>query len=335
MKNICEMGQKLNHNIYVITDDHHTEEKKYDQIQNFSIVRVKGIKILRSFLIKKLINQALLKNKFDMIFFDSWKILKIFPYHHVKKNNIKVLIHGNELLKEKNRLKMTQAFLKANLIISNSIFTKNLFNKITSSNSQISKIPIKIVYPAFINQISNQTPKKKYDLITVSRLEFRKGHHLVLEAIKNLKIKKSLKISYLIFGSGPESKNLGLLAKKFAISEQIYFKNEGDIYHHFDQSKVHILPSIHDEKNFSIEGFGISNVEAASRGLPCIVSQSGGLKESVCKNGFVVKEGSISDIEEAIEKILFNDEIYKNFSINSIKWSEEFISNKKFNEYLC
>ena len=57
----------------------------------------------------------------------------------------------------------------------------------------------------------------------------------------------------------------------------------------------------------SIEGFGISNVEAASYGLPCIVSNSGGTPESIGKNGIIVKRNSsIKWISDYCKEFIIN-----------------------------
>ena len=80
-------------------------------------------------------------------------------------------------------------------------------------------------------------------------------------------------LKYAILGDGPELSRLKDLVIKHSLSEQVDF-----IYHDypsekiFKNSSVHIMPTLTTPE--SIEGFGISNVEAASFGLPCIVSLS-------------------------------------------------------------
>ena len=81
----------------------------------------------------------------------------------------------------------------------------------------------------------------------------------------------------------------------------------------------------------SIEGFGISNVEAASYGLPCIVSNSGGTPESIGNNGIIVKENNPKHLVEAIINILKK---YKSYSRKSYTFANNFESNKKIKEYL-
>ena len=81
----------------------------------------------------------------------------------------------------------------------------------------------------------------------------------------------------------------------------------------------------------SIEGFGISNVEAASFGLPCIVSNSGGTPESIGDNGIIVKE---NDPKYLVKSIISIFKKYKSYSRKSYKFARNFESNKKIKEYL-
>ena len=81
----------------------------------------------------------------------------------------------------------------------------------------------------------------------------------------------------------------------------------------------------------SIEGFGISNVEAASFGLPSIVSSSGGTPESIDQNGYIINE---NDINELSNKISLSLENYSELSKKSLIFASNFEKNTKIKEYL-
>ncbi|MBI2595334.1 glycosyltransferase family 4 protein [Candidatus Daviesbacteria bacterium] len=59
------------------------------------------------------------------------------------------------------------------------------------------------------------------------------------------------------------------------------------------------------------EGFGLTVLEAASFGIPAIVSRVYALPEVVedGKNGFLIKPGSIKELEKALEKLITNPEL--------------------------
>ena len=117
---------------------------------------------------------------------------------------------------------------------------------------------------------------------------------------------------------------------KFNLLKQVSFIDENikssKIY---NESKIHIMPTITTPD--SIEGFGISNIEAAAFGLPCIVSDSGGTPESVNNNGKIVKENNFEDLTKGIIDVInYQDKLSK----KSHQFAKKFINIKKINEYL-
>tara|TARA_Y100001935_G_C17045248_1_gene379257 strand:- start:316 stop:648 length:333 start_codon:yes stop_codon:yes gene_type:complete len=97
----------------------------------------------------------------------------------------------------------------------------------------------------------------------------------------------------------------------------------------YKNSSVHIMPTISTPE--SIEGFGISNVEAASFGLPCVVSNSGGTPESIGDNGIIVKE---NDPKQLVKSIIDIFKKYKSYSRKSYLFANKFESSKKIKDYL-
>ena len=232
------------------------------------------------------------------------------------------------IVSESSEKKIINSLNKADLIIYNSQFTKN---KTFKNFKNLKKFNHKIIYPAFIKKISkNKNNKKKYDLCTVARLEYRKGHHLVFEAMSILRNDYKISLKYAILGDGPELSRLKDLVMKFSLQKQV------DFIHHnissekiYKNSSVHIMPTISTPE--SIEGFGISNVEAASFGLPCVVSNSGGTSESIGNNGIIVKE---NDPKQLVKSIIDVFKKYKSYSRKSYEFANNFESNKKIKEYL-
>ena len=266
MTNIAQHAFNKQNKVTVLSDGSKLFSSDFDRKCKFDIHRFDQIKFLRKRIKSSFAQNFLNKNKIDIIFFDSWKSLELF-------NNITdikkiCLAHGNEILELRNKHRILNSLNKADLIIYNSQFTKN---KTFKNFKNLKKLNHKIIYPAFIKKISkNKNNKKKYDLCTVARLEYRKGHHLVFEAMSILRNEYKIILKYAILGDGPELSRLKDLVLKFSLQNQV------DFIHHdvssekiFKNSSVHIMPTITTPE--SIEGFGISNVEAASYGLPCIV----------------------------------------------------------------
>ena len=273
MTNIAQYAFAARNKVIVLSDGSKFASSDFDSKCKFDIFRFDQIKFLRKKIKFSFAQNFLKNNKIDIIFFDSWKSLEPFNYAIGAKKIC--LVHGNEILKLSSKSRILNSLNKADLVIYNSKFTKN---KAIKNFKSLKKINHTIIHPAFIKKISKNKIKKKYDLCTVARLEYRKGHHLVFEAMSVLRNKYNIILKYAILGDGPELSRLKDLVIKHSLLEQVDF-----IYHDypsekiFKNSSIHIMPTLTTPD--SIEGFGISNVEAASFGLPCIVSNSGGTPE--------------------------------------------------------
>jgi len=324
MTNIATQSSKLEHNVSVLADGSKSNSLSFDNQQNFEIKRFDQIKFFRN-KIKSSFANDLLKNKnFDLIFFDSWKSLEHF--NNITQIKKVCLIHGNEILNLKKKERIFKSLKKVDKILFNSNFTKKLFYK---QLPELNDLPSTVIFPAFIENINYIDDKKKYDLCTIARLEYRKGHHLVLGALTKLKKEKNLILTYAILGDGPELSKLKDLVVKNNLLHQVDFINNTNSSNVYKQSKIHVMPTITTPD--SIEGFGISNVEAASYGLPSIVSSSGGTPESIDQNGYIVNE---NDIDELSNKISLTLEKYPELSEKSLIFAKNFENNIKIKEYL-
>ena len=325
MTNIAQYAFATRNKVIVLSDGSKFASSDFDSKCKFDIFRFDQIKFLRKKIKLSFAQNFLKNNKIDIIFFDSWKSLE--PFNHAISAKKICLVHGNEILKLSSKDRILNSLNKADLVIYNSKFTKN---KAIKNFKSLKKINHTIIHPAFIKKISKNKIKKKYDLCTVARLEYRKGHHLVFEAMSVLRNKYNIILKYAILGDGPELSRLKDLVIKHSLLEQVDF-----IYHDypsekiFKNSSVHIMPTLTTPD--SIEGFGISNVEAASFGLPCIVSNSGGTPESIGRNGIIVKE---NDTKQLVKSIIDIFKTYKSYSRQSYLFANKFESNKKIKEYL-
>ena len=325
MTNIALESFNLKNDVTVITDGSRSVNLTYDSSQKFNIYRFDQIKFLRNKIKSNFAKKLFDSKKFDVIFFDTWKSLE-----HIENKSIKkiCLIHGNEILNINKKKRIFKSLSKADILIFNSNYTLGLFNQYYPELNYKNK---KVIYPAFI-EATNKSYKSEYefDLCTVARLEYRKGHHLVLKALHEIKKNSDYKLKYAVLGNGPELYNLKNLTLKYNLNEQVkFFNGTTDSADIFKISKLHIMPTI--TMPSSIEGFGISNVEAASHGLPCIVSSSGGTPESIYDNGIIVKENDLTNLTQSIFESLENIEKFKT---KSYEFASKFEKKIKINEYL-
>ena len=325
MTNIATQASNKNYKITVLADGSKIKSSSFDTKQKFEIYRFDQLKFLRKKIKSNFASNQIKKEKFDMIYYDSWKSLEGF---NEKINAKKIcLVHGNEILNLGKKERIIDSLSKSDKIIFNSFFTQKLFLK---NFKGFPKKKLSVIYPAFIDLTKTSYSKKKYDLCTVARLEYRKGHHLVLESLFQIYKKYNIKLSYAILGNGPELSHLKDLVMKYNVLDQVTFiEPTTEIRKLYSLSKIHIMPTITTPD--SIEGFGISNVEAASHGLPCIVSNSGGSPESINQNGIVIKENNLRELINAILEVKKN---HLKLSKKSLVFAKKFQNSLKIREYL-
>ena len=350
--------------LFVFADSkNRLKEQKYDKKQQYEIIRYKGIKIIRrrrkSLDIKKFIS---IKKNVHFIICDTWKsaenLIKIVDLKSIK---ILCLAHGNDILTKRSLIKkrrLEKVFSKVKYIIANSYFTRNKIKNLSINSSKI-----KVIYPG-INRINLPSKKQnlfgKYNyfkpiLITIARLEKRKNHIKIIYAINELLYEQKIVTSksilvflllkeynnllYLIAGDGPEKKRLSKIINKLNLNRNVKLLgkvNEKEKASLFNISDLHIMPTIDDKYSHSIEGFGISYIEAGMFGVPSISSGIGGTKESVINNktGIICDPNNIFSIKNSIKKILNDQKNYKKISVNAKNFSKRFIWDNVIKSYI-
>lgn len=154
-------------------------------------------------------------------------------------------------------------------------------------------------------------------VLNLGRLDPEKNVGAVIEAFLAAE-QKMPNIQLVIVGDGVDRPRLEKIAKK---SANIHFLGRimpPDLYEIYKLGDVFATAS-------EIETQGIVLIEAAATGLPLIAVDKGAVSE-VCingENGFLCRPGDVSEISEAMVKILSNDKLRKSFSEKSIKIAKE------------
>ena len=172
-------------------------------------------------------------------------------------------------------------------------------------------------------------------IITVARFDKRKGHDKILMLIKNLK-SKFPKIKYISVGSGVEENNLVKLSKELSLEKEVRFLkniNEDLKLALISVSNLFLMPS-RIEKN-SVEGFGISFIEAASYGVASIGGKDGGASDAITHNktGLICNGEDLNSIYDSVID-LFKNEKFIIYGKNAKNFSENFHWNKVVKKYL-
>ena len=160
-------------------------------------------------------------------FFDHWKSIENIELSTLNKTKSFCLIHSKEINHPSGsslNKRMIKSLSKANFIIANSNFTKNLLGKLGYQKDNVKVINPGCNYPISINNKSKDFANKIYGdsfprLITISRLDGRKSHRNILMTIKNL-LPKFPNLKYVSVGDGEEKDNLKKLCEELSLSNE-------------------------------------------------------------------------------------------------------------------
>ena len=334
----------LNHGPVKVFANEFSNSDSYDKKTQMNIERVKGLKLFRKYRKANLVNNFIKENlNIRAIIADHWKSLELLDENSLKRFKTFCLLHSKEINHEKGtslNKRLIKSTNKAMFIIANSNFTKELANKVGIDPLKIHVIFPGIKKPKIIDENFKIEAEKIYSnsfprIITVARLDKRKGHDKILMLIKNL-ITKFPKIKYVSIGFGEQENNLIKLSKELKIDQHVTFlKNidENLKLALLASSNLFLMPSRIEKK--SVEGFGISFIEAASYGIGSIGGKDGGASDAISDN----KTGLIcdgNDLNSIYEKTIdfFSNENFKKFGKAASQFSEDFHWNKVVKNYL-
>lgn len=192
------------------------------------------------------------------------------------------------------------------------------YSRMKIPNDKIVIIPNGIDLTLYNNLPPKGLFKNKYGiagdkkvLLYLGRIHSIKGINLLIEAFSNINEEIS---NVTLVVAGPDDGYLNKLKKqvlKLGIAEKVIFT--GPIYGQeklsaYIDADVYILPSLY-------ESFSNTILEAWACGTPVILTESCAISTLAQKAGMVVRRNS-NDMAEGIKKIIFDDELSRNYIRN-------------------
>ena len=113
-------------------------------------------------------------------------------------------------------------------------------------------------------------------ILLVGRLVYEKGFHLALDALPGL-IRRLGNVRFLVVGSGTAEAELKAQAERLGLHDHGTFLGwlgDDELHSLYRIADLTVVPSIY-------EPFGLVALEAMASGCPCIVADTGGLREVV------------------------------------------------------
>ena len=144
-------------------------------------------------------------------------------------------------------------------------------------------------------------------MLLVGRLVYEKGFQLALEALPPI-IERVGNVRFLVAGSGTHEEELKEQAEQLGLMEHGTFMGwiGDDVLHSLYRiADLCVVPSLY-------EPFGLVALEAMASGCPCIVADTGGLREVVPageKVGLRFNGGDPEHLGVMIERMLTDDEL--------------------------
>ncbi len=174
-------------------------------------------------------------------------------------------------------------------------------------------------------------------ITTLARVEERKGHMFILNALTKVK-EKFPKVLYLIAGKGPYLENIKNITKEKNLEKNVKFLGwitEPEKSLILKKSDLFVMtPTTVGE---SVEGFGMAYIDASFHGVASIGSDSGGVSDAILNNktGIICESGNQKMITEKILFLLENKELRQDMGAKGkIRANESYAWDKKIIEYI-
>lgn len=227
-----------------------------------------------------------------------------------------VWVYGGEVVKFRNEKPVFGILLsvlkEADSVVVNSEFTRGVYLKLGVPAEKILTITPAVDTGCFTPGIDVSDLKARWDIcnkrviMTVARLSERKGHDTVMRALARLR-PEFPDLAYLIVGTGPDEKRLRMLAQEVGVADRVVFCGavaDEELARYYNVCDIHVMPNRQVKGADTLEGFGLSFIEASACAKPVIGGRSGGSCEAVEDRvtGFLIDP---LDADELAEKIAF------------------------------
>jgi glycosyltransferase involved in cell wall biosynthesis len=251
--------------------------------------------------------------------------LSSFNHHKTNKPKLVITLRGGDTYIKPWIYPRWKDFYKSNSSYIDAFITVSEDQKKYLQRWGVPKNKIHVI-PVSFGLKSKAVPKypdsSTIKIVSAHRMCWEKNIEGNLRVVKLL-IDRGYNVQYDIYGDGPDKGQVHYLTDKYQLNEVVTIHGKIDNASFKEQLKNFdfFLQLSHSE------AFGASVIEAQSMGIPCIVSNSGGLPEAIIagKTGYCLDSYNTVKASDYIEELFRNKEIYHSFSNAAIE-----NSNKKF-----
>jgi phosphatidylinositol alpha-1,6-mannosyltransferase len=247
-----------------------------------------------------------------------------------------IYAHGEEiqsgLTSRKFKWLLPKIYDRAFAIIANSSNTNRLLQEIGVMPSKIHIIHPGVDTQQFIRGMtSSEVIKNRYNLcqkrilLTVGRLQRRKGHDMVIKALPRIK-QRFPNVHYVVVGTGEELSSLQKLASEEGVTDSVLFAGyvpDHEIPSYYAACDIFLMPNRQIEAD--IEGFGMVFLEASAAGKPVIGGKSGGTDDAILDGitGLRINGDNVDQITDAVLALLSDPQKASALGANGRRWVQE------------
>ena len=226
-------------------------------------------------------------------------------------------------------------YKKADKVLCISRFTqKQILKRIDLKNTAV--VNLGVNFDKF-QKISKKIKQRKEKIIlSVGALTTRKGYHVSIPAIAEIR-KRYKDIKYYIVGGKPPKLYLDLVKKHNLGNNVKFFQNisDEDLIKLYYQADVFLLTPITVDDN-DFEGFGLVYLEASACGKPVIGTYNCGAEDAIMNNvtGLLVPQNNIKKTAETVLKLLDNPELAEKLGKNGKKRAQQMSWDNVVKKYI-
>ncbi len=290
------------------------DNQNYAPQANYALQRFGGWRPLRRWKKRHAVAGLFDTRIIEGVFCDSWKSIEALP--KVFSAPIVVLAHGAEYPVSPSKCKkdrIVAALARASKILANSRFTTDLvrpyLEKSDDSRLVVTHPPISpLLNPSMDAQEKMRALiGERYPVLSVvARLEPRKGVDRVIAALPAV-LAKHPKAVFLVGGAGDDKVRLQALAEEKIVAAHVVFLGAVD-----DDQKLALLANSDvfampvRRVGTSVEGFGISYIEAGWFGVPSLGGTGSGAEDAVMdgKTGLLCDGENQTDVTQKLLRLL-------------------------------
>ncbi len=278
---------------------------------------------------------------YDVIHAIDWPSGTVLGFiNRFRRVPYRVTVHGTEILlmPDSRQIKLLgrNFFSAPDVILTNSRFTKSLLlEKFPAVDPDRAKVTLLGVDEYWFQPAENPgavlakygVPSDRACILTVGRLDERKGHRLVLKALASLPESVAARTVYVVVGTGSEeySDELRRLAHQSRVP--VVFTGavaNDDLRALYASAQIFCMPGEPHPRR--VEGFGLVYLEAAAQGVATVASRVGAIPEVIAdgRTGIIIEPMDETALRNAILRFLEDPAYASLLGENAREWARGF-----------